>query len=85
MSSVRVTIDRLVLNGFEPDQRQALVEALQGGLSRALSEPPGGPGGRRARLAPAMSIAPMPLAPGRAGSGKLGAGIARAIAEGLKR
>ena len=83
MSRVNVTIDRLVLNGFEPDQCQALVEALQGELSRALREP--GAVSPRMRRTPSMALAPMPLDLGRAGSRKLGAGIGRAIGEGLKR
>jgi hypothetical protein len=36
---VHITIDRLVLNGFEPQQRHALVTALQAELSRQFSRP----------------------------------------------
>jgi hypothetical protein len=85
MSRVSVTIDRLVLNGFEADQRQAFVEALRGELSRALSESaPRAPWARSQRI-PAMRLDPMPLDAGRAGSRKLGAAIAHAIGEGPKR
>jgi hypothetical protein len=85
MSRLSVMIDRLVLNGFEPEQRQALVEALQGELSRALSEPATIAALMNSQRIPTMRLDPMPLDAGRSGSRKLGAGIARAIGKSLKR
>ncbi len=38
MSRIRVTIDTLVLNGFEPSERQALIDGLQAELTRALTD-----------------------------------------------
>jgi hypothetical protein len=85
MSRVHVTIDKLVLRGGEPDQRQTLVEALQNELSRALGDSAMRAAWARSQHMPVMRLGSMPLEPGRSGSRKLGAGIARAISGGLKR
>lgn len=39
MKRVRVHIDRLVLRGFRPEDRQAIAGALQETLGRMLSDP----------------------------------------------
>jgi hypothetical protein len=85
MSRVRVTIDKLVLKGFEPDQRQGLAEALQEELSRTLADPAMRAIWTRSQHMPVMRLGGMRLDPGRPGSRKLGAGIARAIGQGLQR
>jgi len=87
MSTLRttVTIDRLVLRGFEPYQRQALVEALQAELSRALSAPSALTGLTGSRRIPVMPLNTMPLEAGRFGSRKLGADLASRIAKGIQR
>ena len=39
MSSIHVTIDRLVLRGIDGAERKALVEAIRSELSRVLADP----------------------------------------------
>lgn len=39
MSRITLTIDQLVLRGFESGERKALVDALQGELARVLGDP----------------------------------------------
>jgi hypothetical protein len=85
MSRVNVMIDKLVLKGFEPDQQQPLVEALQRELSRMLADPVTRAKWARSQDMPVLRLGAMPLGPGRPGSSRLGAGIGRAIAGGLKR
>jgi hypothetical protein len=84
MTRIDVTIDRLVLNGLEAGNRQALVDALQGELSRVLSDPTSRAGWARSQRTPVVRLGPLPLDPGPAGSRKLGQGMARAIGKGLQ-
>ena len=39
VNRIRLTIDQLVLRGFEPSDRKALVEGLRGELARVLADP----------------------------------------------
>jgi hypothetical protein len=83
MSRIRVTIDELGLKGFAPGERKALVEALQGELTRALADPAGGIASAQSRRISALRMGQVSLAPGPAGARNLGGGIARAIGKGL--
>ncbi len=85
MSRVSVTIDKLILKNFEPDQRRPLVEALQGELLRMLANRTTRAAWTRPQYTPVIRLGGMLLDPGRSGSGRLGAGIARGVGEGLKR
>ncbi len=85
MSRVRVTIDRLVLKGVAPEQRQPLIEALQNELSLAFADPVTRAKWARSQQMPVLRLGAMPLGPGRLGSSRLGAGIARAIEGALER
>jgi hypothetical protein len=38
MSRIRVTIDTVVLNGFEPSERQALIDGLRAELTLAFAD-----------------------------------------------
>jgi hypothetical protein len=84
MSRARVTIDRVVLKGFGPEQRQALVAGLRRELSRMLADP-AARAALKSRQVPALRLAPIALAPGLAGGRSLGAGLARGIGRGLMR
>jgi hypothetical protein len=84
MSRIQVTIDQLVLKGFEPGQRKALAEELQGELSRVLADPATRAGWARPHRTPVLRLGRMAIEPGAAGSRKFGGGVARAIAKGLK-
>jgi len=81
MSRIRVHIDRLVLNGFDPGQRQALAEGLQAELGRVLA----GQGGTwRGERIPALRLGRLPLDPGLSGSRSLGMRVASAIGKRLQ-
>jgi hypothetical protein len=87
MSTIHVNIDRVVLRGIDPANKQALISGLQTELSRILADPaaraawPQNP----TRRTPVLRLGKMPLAPGTAGARKLGTGIARAIGKGVTR
>ena len=82
--SVHLTIDQLVLRGFDPGERKALVEALRSELSRVLADPATRAEWARPHRTPMLRPGQMPLEPGLAGARKLGRGVARAIGKGLK-
>jgi hypothetical protein len=85
MSRIRLTIDRLILNGFESLEGNALSEAMQLRLSQILSEQATQAGWTRAHRTPVMKLGPMALNPGTAGASQLGGHLAQAVARGLKR
>jgi hypothetical protein len=83
MSRIRVTIDRILLRGFEPGNHKALVEGLQGELSRILADP-----ATRAQWAgsyrtPVLKLGRMPMESGPSGERKLGSALARGVGKGL--
>ena len=87
MSTIHVNVDRVVLRGIDPANKQALISGLQTELSRILADP-----ATRAawpqnssRRTPILRLGKMPLATGTTGARKLGTGIARAIAKGVAR
>jgi hypothetical protein len=84
MTRIRVSIDRLVLKGFEPGQRKPLVEALQSELSRMLADPASGFDGARSHRTPVLRLGRMPIAPGESGSRTFGGKVAQGIGKGLK-
>jgi hypothetical protein len=85
MSDIHLTIDRLVLSGFDPADRTAFVRGLKSELAHVLAQPD-----MRARCAASQRMAilrlgRMPLAGGPASARKLGIGVARAIGKGMVR
>jgi hypothetical protein len=85
MSRVRVTIDRLVLRGFDPAQQRALVEGLQGELARVLSDAATRGDGERSGYTPLLRLGRMETGPGASGGRTLGRRIGGGIARGLTR
>ena len=83
MSRIRITIDRLALQGFDPAERTALVEGLKGELIRTLSSPQSG-AALRSRRTPVMRLANLQRQPGPAGSRAFGTAVARAIGRSVK-
>jgi hypothetical protein len=81
---VRVSIDKLVLNGFDSADREAVVGGLQGELARVLSDPAAHAEWARSRRTPVLHLGSLPWEPGPRGGRKLGDGIARAIGKELK-
>lgn len=84
MSRVRLTIDQLVLKGFEPAERKALTEGLKAELARFLSDRGKCEEWARQHRTPVMKLGAMPFEGGPSGSRKFGANIARAIGKRLK-
>jgi hypothetical protein len=84
MSRITLTIDRLVLKGFEAGDRKALAEGLQAELRRVLADPATRADWARPHRTPVLKLGRMPLEPGLAGGRKFGGGLARAIGKGLK-
>jgi len=80
MKRIRIDIDAVVLQGFDPADRKALVEGIQSELSRVLAST----SGFRSHRTPVLRLGRMPLEPGFSGARKLGAGVARAMGKGLK-
>jgi len=84
VSRINLTIDQLVLKGFEPGDRNALVEGLQSELSRVLADPAKRMEWARSHRTPVLRLGRMPLDPGPAAARKFGGRVARAIGKGLK-
>jgi hypothetical protein len=76
---IHVTIDRLVLRGFDAGDRVHVVEALQTELGRVLSQPEARDAWNRSRHVPVLRLGSVPFTPGPSGSRSLGRTIARAI------
>ena len=84
MRHIEVKIDRLVLRGVDPADRQALVNGLTSELSRVLADPATGIASAASRRIPVLRIGRMQLDAGQAGARRLGGGIARALGKGFK-
>lgn len=84
MSRIRLSIDRLVLRGFEPGQHKPVAEGLERELSRLLVDRAARQDWARSHRTPVLKLGRMSLEPGVSGGRKFGAGMARAIGKGLK-
>jgi hypothetical protein len=84
MSRIRLEIDRLVLNGFQPLEAKTLTEALRSQLSLVLADPRTRQDWARSHRTPVLKVGPVPLETGAAGAGKLGKRIGQAVGKGLK-
>ena len=83
MSRIRVNIDRLVVNGFQPLEAKALAEALQSQLSEVLSDRITRGEWARSQRTPVLQLGRMPIEAGTVGAGKFGKRMARAVGKGL--
>jgi hypothetical protein len=84
MSRINVTISRIVLRGFEPDDRSALVEALQTELRDVLTDPVTRGTWAHTQRTELLNLGRIPFSAGRSGSRDFGSRMARAIGKGLK-
>jgi hypothetical protein len=84
MRRINLTIEKLVLRGFEPADRTALVEGLQEELLRMLAVPPNRVTSALSRRTPVLKLDPMPFSLGPSGSRNFGTSVAQAIGKGLK-
>lgn len=83
MSRIRVTIDQVVLTGFEADAGRSVVEALKAELSDMLADPERRVRWARSHHTPVLRFGRMPFRPGTSGHRRLGGAIARGIGKGL--
>ena len=84
MSRISVTIDRLVLRGFDPSDGKTVAESLKSELSRLLSDPATRSQWARRDRRPVLRLRTMALENGTSGRRKFGAGMAREIGRALK-
>ncbi|MFZ0746894.1 MAG: hypothetical protein WAM85_20995 [Terracidiphilus sp.] len=86
MSGARLNlhIDRVVLRGIDPADRQAFANGLKSELAKVLRDPSLRAALTRSRRTPMMRLGRISLEPGLAGARKLGGGVARAIGKGMK-
>ena len=83
MSRIVLTIDRVVLRGFEAGERNALVAGLESELSQLLADPTTRAAWARSRRTPVLRLGQLPLAPGPSGARKFGQTVAAAVAKNL--
>ena len=84
MSRIAVTIDHLVLKGFDAADGRALRESLEAELSRLLADRAARAEWARPHRTPVIKLGRMPLEPGTAGARKFGSGLAQAVGKRLK-
>jgi hypothetical protein len=84
VSRINLTIDRIVLRGFDPADRKALLEGLQTELSRILADPAARATWGGSGRTPVLTLGQMPVSPGPSGSRNFGVSVAGAIGKGLK-
>ena len=84
MSRIRLTIDRLVLNGVEAGAQKPLIEGLRKELSQILSGRATRAEWARPHRTPVLKLGRMPLGPGPSGGTQFGKQVARSIGRGLK-
>jgi len=84
MSRIRVTVDHLVLKGFDAGDRKPLLEGLKAELSRLLADPNGRAGWAHSYRTPILRLGGIPLEAGPVGGRKFGRSLAAAIGKGLK-
>ena len=84
MSRINLTIDQLVLRGFEFGERKALVEALQTELSQVLADPVTRGEWACTHRTSVLRLRQRPMESGVSGRRKFGKSVARDIAKGLK-
>jgi hypothetical protein len=84
MSRIRLTVDRLVLNGFQRLEAKALSEALQAELSQVLADKAERSEWARPHRTPVLKLGCRPLEAGTTGAGSFGRRMARAVVRELK-
>jgi hypothetical protein len=85
MSRIRVTIDKLVLHGFEASERQAVIDGLRAELTRALADPGSRTEWARPYRTNVLKLGGIAAERGPAGRRSFGRQLGRAIERSLKR
>jgi hypothetical protein len=83
MSRIRLVIDRVALQGFDPAERTALIEGLRSELERTLADPQARAAWKSHRR-PVLRLGSLSLQQGPRGSRALGLQIARAVGRSMK-
>jgi hypothetical protein len=84
MSRINLTIDQIVLSGFAPADRIALLEALQTELRQVLADPATRAAWAQTHRTPVLKLGRMPFSLGPSGGRSFGTRVAKAIGKGLK-
>lgn len=83
MSRIRLTINHLVLNGFEAVDRRPLAEGLQEELRKALADPATRAEWAHSRRTPLLRLRPLPFEVSPSGRRKFASSLAQSIVRGL--
>jgi hypothetical protein len=84
MSRIRLTIDRVVLNGFQQVEAKALARALESQLSQVLADKSMRHEWARPHRTPVLKLGRMTLQPGTTGAHNFGRTMGNAVGRGLK-
>lgn len=84
MSRIRLTIDRVVLNGFQHAEAKALTRALESQLSQMLADASMRHEWARSHRTPVLRLGRMTLQPGTTGAQNFGRTLGNAVGRGLK-
>jgi hypothetical protein len=84
VSRIRLTIDRVVLNGFQHVEAAALTRALESQLSQMLADRSTRSEWARPHRTPVLKLGRLPLQPGTTGAQHFGRTLGSAVGRGLK-
>jgi hypothetical protein len=84
VSRIRLTIDRLVLHGFEPHDAKAVARALESQLSQVLGDTAARREWAHPHRTPILRLGRLTLDPGTAGAHAFGRRLGIAVGRGLK-
>jgi hypothetical protein len=84
VSRIRLTIDRMVLSGFQHVDAKALANALESQLSQVLADKATRRAWARPHRTPVLKLGRMTLQPGTTGAQNFGRRLGNAVGRGLK-
>jgi hypothetical protein len=84
MSRIRVTIDDLILKGFDATDGRAVAEGLRSELTRVLANPLTRAQWTRSQRTAVLNLGQLPIQSGSAGNRRFGRALAQGIGRRLK-
>lgn len=84
VSRIQLTIDHIVMRGFDPADRDAILVGLRAELERALADPATRAEWARSHRTPVLKLGRIPFTPGPSGGRTFGTRVGGAIGKGLK-
>ena len=84
VSRIHLTIDRVVLNGFQPHEARAVTRALESQLAQVLGDASARREWARPHRTPVLKLGRMTLDPGTAGAQAFGRRLGNAVGRGLR-